>query len=243
MLDVVHVLFRPGRGGDVGHAGLVVAVVLHLHRVTHVGVPPDGVAGVHARDADHALREAQVGVGRGTQELTVVPEGPREPRGLPRRVKGPSRGVHDVRLVRRRAEKGAQQEVRHCPLDVGVEHETALPRPRRREGGPPLEAPEDARVGRPGEHGLIGLLALREVVRVEILRATGEDGVVKGPVHRVSPAAQAARVDVRAQPPEGHPGRPNADPVGVRQWLRGRRPFVVVPPRIQLGGQPELIGV
>ncbi len=178
-LDIALILLRPGRGRNVGDARLVVTIVVNLDRMTHIGVPPNRIAGVHLRDADHALAQPKVGVRRRAQQLAIGSERSRKPRSF--RVECPLARIPDIffRVRVRCSEKWPQQQIGNGPFDVGIQHQATLTRSCRGQRGPALEASEDSRVGRPRKHGLIGVLAHGQIVDVQQFWVARENGGVE----------------------------------------------------------------
>lgn len=140
-------------------------------------------------------------------------------------------------------EEWPQEQIRHNPLQLGIKQQTAIPRSCLRERRPALKTTEDGGMRTPLEKGLVGFLAQRHVVRVVVFGTAREDGGVDGPVARVSPAAEATRIDVIAQAEEGDAGP--ADTKGICVTERHWRGAVggVVPEGVEGTREAQLVRV
>ena len=72
---------------------------------------------------------------------------------------------------------------------------------------------------------------------------SGKDICIDGLIRGVSPAAKATSIDVRTKTAEGDTGGSDADAIGVRQWLRRVGINAIVPPRVELLTQFQLVWV
>ena len=81
-------------------------------------------------------------------------------------IECPFTGVHYVLFRFRRSEERSQQQIRHGPLHVWIQHQTSFAQTSGGQGRPALEASEDPRVGTAREHRLISVFPVSQVIIV-----------------------------------------------------------------------------